>query len=277
MFEGIVDARPGAMPLRRWAGVPGAASLHLLFVTTLIALGLLSVDPIDPPDIPLIWQPPPAGGLEGIIIQLGNKNGGDSERRKEEPPKPRPPEPKPVDVMAQPEPEPSTPPVDPVPQSEPSVAAVDTGDSVGEGPKGSPEGSPTGHPDGIPGGSEIGIPGALGHGGPGTGLGSGAGPGGSGDDEPIRVMGDVRAPVKISGDPPIYPDAARRARIQGKVILEAVIDTAGNIVDIRVLKSEPLLTDAAIAAVRQWKYSPALQNGRPVKVYFSVVVEFRLH
>jgi TonB family protein len=69
---------------------------------------------------------------------------------------------------------------------------------------------------------------------------------------------------------------ARKARVEGKVILEAVIDTDGSVIDVKVLRSIPLLDKSAIEAVRRWKYRPALQQGRPVKVFFTVVVEFNL-
>ncbi|PYT09492.1 MAG: hypothetical protein DMF49_01990 [Acidobacteria bacterium] len=75
---------------------------------------------------------------------------------------------------------------------------------------------------------------------------------------------------------PEYPEMARKARVEGKVIIEAVIDTDGNVVDVKVLRSIPLLDKAAIEAVKRWKYRPAMQHGRPVKVYFTVVVEFNL-
>jgi len=99
--------------------------------------------------------------------------------------------------------------------------------------------------------------------------------GGTGD-EPILVTGDVRPPEKIVNVKPEYPEMARKARVEGKVIIEAVIDTDGNVVDAKVLRSIPLLDKSAIDAVRKWKYRPAMQHGRPVKVYFTVIVDFNL-
>ena len=65
-------------------------------------------------------------------------------------------------------------------------------------------------------------------------------------------------------------------RAQGVVILEAVIGTTGNVETVRVIRSVPLLDDAAIAAVRQWRYTPTLLNDVPVPVVMSVTVNFTL-
>ena len=79
---------------------------------------------------------------------------------------------------------------------------------------------------------------------------------------------------------PKYPEIARKAKIQGKVVLQAVIKKDGSVGDIQVLQSPGAkfgFDEAAIAAVRQWKYKPGLQNGKPVDVYFTVVVTFELN
>ena len=73
---------------------------------------------------------------------------------------------------------------------------------------------------------------------------------------------------------PVYPEIARRAGVSGVVILEAVIDPNGNVTDVRVLRSIPLLDQAAMDAVRQWKYEPTLLNGVPVPIVMTVTVRF---
>jgi protein TonB len=60
------------------------------------------------------------------------------------------------------------------------------------------------------------------------------------------------------------------------VILEIVVTRNGDVADVKVLKSHPLFDQAAIAAVKKWRYNPALQSGRPVKVFMTVVVDFKL-
>jgi protein TonB len=93
---------------------------------------------------------------------------------------------------------------------------------------------------------------------------------------PVRVSDGVRIPRKIVDVAPVYPVIAINARKSGVVILEAVIDTRGYVKDVHVLRSIPLLDDAAIDAVRQWRYTPTLLNGQPVSVIMTVTVKFTL-
>jgi TonB family protein len=93
---------------------------------------------------------------------------------------------------------------------------------------------------------------------------------------PLRVGGGIREPRKIADVRPVYPDVARAADVSGVVILEATIDPQGNVAGVRVLRSIPLLDQAAIDAVRQWKYAPALLNGAAVSVMMTVTVNFSL-
>ena len=75
---------------------------------------------------------------------------------------------------------------------------------------------------------------------------------------------------------PRYPPVAQAARVQGVVILEAVIGPDGRVTDVKVLRSVPLLDEAAIEAVRQWTYTPTLLNGVAVPVIMTVTVNFQL-
>ncbi len=86
----------------------------------------------------------------------------------------------------------------------------------------------------------------------------------------------VKEPKRISGLPPEYPLIARNARVQGVVILEAVIDERGEVGRIKVLRSVPLLDQSAITAVQQWRYTPTLLNGVPVSVLMTITVNFTL-
>ena len=93
---------------------------------------------------------------------------------------------------------------------------------------------------------------------------------------PFPVGGGIRAPVKINDVRPVYPPAARQARVQGVVILEITIETDGAVSDARVLRSIPLLDQAALDTVRQWRYQPTLVNNAPVPVKMTAAVNFAL-
>jgi TonB family protein len=90
------------------------------------------------------------------------------------------------------------------------------------------------------------------------------------------VGGELKAPALIERVEPDYPLLAVRAQVQGVVILEAVVDRQGRVEDVRVLRSIPLLDPAAIAAVRQWRYSPLFLNGKPERFVLTVTVSFSL-
>ncbi len=93
---------------------------------------------------------------------------------------------------------------------------------------------------------------------------------------PLRVGGQILAPRKTRNVQPVYPQIAQSARVQGRVIIEATIDREGRVADARMLRSIPLLDQAALDAVRQWEYEPTLLNGVTVPVIMTVTVTFSL-
>jgi TonB family protein len=101
---------------------------------------------------------------------------------------------------------------------------------------------------------------------------------------PVRLSGqpgdpapaNITAPVKIVDVPPLYPTGAMTAKREGRVILEAMIDINGSVVDVNVLRSAPEFDEAAANAVAQWKYRPAMRNGVPIPTIMSVVVTFAI-
>lgn len=96
--------------------------------------------------------------------------------------------------------------------------------------------------------------------------------------EPLRVGGDVLAPVLINRVEPSYPEAVRKARLEGVVKVEAVVTATGSVEEVKVVNSSsPPLDASAVRAVQQWKYKPATLNGQPVAVYLTVTVTFNLH
>lgn len=93
---------------------------------------------------------------------------------------------------------------------------------------------------------------------------------------PVRVGGNIKVPTKIKNVAPVYPAEAQANGITGLVVLETVIDTDGNVYSARVLRSVPLLDEAAMEAVKQWKFTPTLLDGVPVPVMMTVTVNFTL-
>jgi periplasmic protein TonB len=94
--------------------------------------------------------------------------------------------------------------------------------------------------------------------------------------KPVRPGGDIREPVKLKHVAPIYPQIAIAARVEGPVVIDAVIGTDGVVRDARVLSGFPLLNQAALDAVRQWRYTPTMLNNVPVQVIMTVTVRFNL-
>jgi periplasmic protein TonB len=93
---------------------------------------------------------------------------------------------------------------------------------------------------------------------------------------PIHLRSGMRAPRKVQHVDPVYPRIAQASHVEGTVVLEAVIDVNGAVTSVRVLRSIPLLDQAAVDAVRAWKFTPTLLNGVPVPVALTVTVRFAL-
>jgi TonB family protein len=91
---------------------------------------------------------------------------------------------------------------------------------------------------------------------------------------PLRVGGNIHPPQKIKDVKPVYPAIAQSAHVEGVVTIEATIGPDGKVTDAKVVRSIPLLDQAALDAVRQWEYAPTLLNGVPVPVLVTVAVTF---
>lgn len=94
--------------------------------------------------------------------------------------------------------------------------------------------------------------------------------------EPIRVGSNIQESRLIRRVEPVYPELAKRARVQGRILIVVTIDEEGNVSELRPVSGHPLMVEAALDAVRQWKYSPTLLNGEPVPVTATVTVRFSL-
>lgn len=125
---------------------------------------------------------------------------------------------------------------------------------------------------GVVGGVEGGVPGGV-VGGVVGGLPSGAPPPPA---RVIRIGGQIAQPRPIRKVEPVYPDLAIQSRIGALVILEAEVDTRGHVKNVKVLRGHPLFDEAAMAAVKQWRYQPLLLNGEPTGFILTVTVNFNL-
>jgi protein TonB len=94
--------------------------------------------------------------------------------------------------------------------------------------------------------------------------------------DPVRIGGQIQQPALIRRVEAVYPDLAKKASVQGTVILEAIVDENGEVQNVKVLRSIPLLDKAAIEAVRQWRYSPVILNGIRVPFVLTVVMSFSI-
>ena len=106
-------------------------------------------------------------------------------------------------------------------------------------------------------------------------------PGASASSDASSAIGPnsiAQAPELLTKVEPKYPEAARKARMEGQVGIEAEITAEGSVRDPRVVHAvNPLLDESALTAVRQWKYRPVLVDGKPVRTYVAITVTFSLH
>jgi protein TonB len=92
----------------------------------------------------------------------------------------------------------------------------------------------------------------------------------------VRIGGQLKEPKKVRHVQPVYPDLAVQSRVSAVVILEAEVDTRGYVRTVRVLRGHPLFDDAALEAVKQWRYQPLLLNGEPTGFILTVTLTFNL-
>lgn len=93
---------------------------------------------------------------------------------------------------------------------------------------------------------------------------------------PVRVGGKVKPPRPLFTPAPVYPVIARQARVQGTVLIDAIVDTDGSVIEVKLVSGNPLLIQAALDAVRNWRYEPSYLNGEVVQVALIVTVTFQL-
>jgi periplasmic protein TonB len=221
---------------KKWYTVPLSIAVHVIVFAAIIIIPLVATDVLPTPPTMLAFAAAP-------------------------PPSPPPPPPPPAPAAPTPK--------APTPVVNPNAAPIEAPKEI------KPEPAMPAVGEGVPGGVEGGVPGGV-VGGVVGGLPEAPPPPPPPPQAPVRVGGQIKPPNKIKDARPVYPPIAQSARVSGVVIIEATIGTDGRVKDAKVLRSIPLLDQAALDAVKQWQYSPTLLNGVPVSVIMTVTVNFTL-
>ncbi len=240
LFEDLVESDVVKHSTGQAKTLPISVTIHAIVLAAAIIIPLLSAEAL----------PEPTAAARAFFVEPAAAP----------PPPPPPPPPAPKAASA---PKPVQRPI----EDAKFVAPTDTPQEIRPD-----EGIDLGVEGGVAGGVEGGVPGGV-VGGVIGGLPEAAPP----PPQAVRVGGQIKEPKKLKAVAPEYPDIAKQARVQGIVILECTISPQGKVTDVKVLRSIPLLDEAAKAAVLQWVYSPTLLNGVPVPVIMTVTVNFKLN
>ena len=243
LVEGLIESRRTKMDKRRVAMLPAVIGVHIVVAAALVVSSVWQVSYLEeaPINIAIVASlpPPPPAAAKAKAAQTQTK---------------------------------STPP--------PTNTNIT--------PIAIPDFTPTVLTQESSGGDDYGVEGGVDWGGVGTDQGGVLGgiPGGVAvprppepDQGPVVVGGDVQAPQRLTDLVPIYTEPARKARIEGIVILQLTISKGGDVLDVKVLKGLPMgLTDAAVDAARRQKFKPAYRasSGKPVDCLYTVTVQFRI-
>ncbi len=238
----LIASNPGREVRRKLATLPAALTVHALALG-FVALGQLwAVQPVEQPDVVVAFVDFTPPSPPPAPAKTSADNDASAARKAPEPTRPTEP--------VQPQTVPEQPAKAGPPESTGSSGSADGGVEGARGP-------------GIPGGVE---PEAAKE-----------PPAVIDDDAPVRPGAGIVLPVNIYRIDPVYPELARRARLQGVVIVEATIDRQGNVVDTKLLRDPGLgCGPAVVEALRSWRYRPATFNDRPVSIILTVTVTFQL-
>jgi periplasmic protein TonB len=247
LFQELVVSNPRPARSRKW--VQGSLIGHAIAIAALIL-------------VPILWPGEPPAHVDYIKALIYNP-----------PPPPPPPLPKGSAMLEKAEP---AKPVTPDPKPQKPDFTVDVPKEVplkpeARDPESEQHGSPTGSDIGMAEGMEVGVEGGVVGGVPGGVIGGVIG--GTGDG-PVLDYDQPPRPIKITK--PQYPQEAFVKKIEGIVEVEILIDASGNVARARVVQSIPALDQAALQTVYQWRFSPAIKNGRPVATVAWAPVTFRI-
>ena len=245
MFEQTLMKRPRSQ--RRGLILTLALASHGVVVGTALLASAWQVDPVAPPDMIIAFTPP---------IDVTHIVFDQPEPRPATPSPPAPPPTKPPSTTAA---TPAQPPQDTQPPTIP-----DTVPTPAAGPS----------DDETTTSNDVATSGDSGNG---TDPDAAPGPGGDGDVA-IALDGRMARPETLLRVQPRYTEAARIGHIQGTVVVQATIDRTGAVTDVRLVKSLGFgLDEAAMSAVKQWRFRPATLGGRPVPVFFQLTVRFGIN
>lgn len=243
--ETLIESKRHRTEKRRWITVTLSVGFHIIAVAFIIAASYWYLEAVEPqtPRSPLYVDAALPNDSIPVVIRRGTPQGNDRSAKPDHP------------VVSAPQTaEPSQDNLNP--NTDPGLAETPVSipfDPVNAGPDAT---GPRGVPDGT------------------DGYGSDSS---DGVGAPMIIHEGVELPVLVHRVQPDYPDVVRRARIEGLVVLRAVISRNGDVEVREVLQSvNPILEREAIKAVNQWKYRPARFNGRAVSVWFTVTVSFKL-
>jgi TonB family protein len=244
MFETVFRMAAGSSRSdRRWRSLPVSIALHGLVFAFVALLSVRTLNETPDPPAPMVFlrgnaPPPPLGDATPAPDRASQQ------------------EILPVNL---------TQPEELRPQTQPGPD--ETGVPTTRGIEGPATRETSGDPDGKKDGAAYGLSGSEGREGP-----------SAGDSTRLFVPGgDVTEPRLLDRVEPSYSELARKLRLEGVAVLQAIIRADGRIEEVRVVKSAHSLLDAdAVRAVEQWRYRPATLKGRPVRVSLTVTVEFRL-
>ena len=244
---------------RRWPATIASFAAHALALATAVLVPILASSPLPEATTGslrlFLYDPPPPPPLP---LPLGS---GLLERARPAPGRP----PETEAAIEAPKPEMTVAP-DPVAPT-PTIPREDATDEAGGSPTGSPNGVPEGMEGGVEGGMVGGVPGGV----------IGGVIGGTGTGPIVPVLDYDQGPRLLRQARPEYPHEAFTRKIEGVVVMEILIDDTGRVAGMRIVQSVPPLDAAALDAVRQWIFRPAVRHGRPVATTAVAPVRFSIY
>jgi periplasmic protein TonB len=244
LFQSLIVAPPALAVGRKSATLAVSVTVHALLVAAIVIVPLFFYDAIPQPSESL---------LKAFFVAPTEIAPA--------PPPPPPPAPALRAALKTPAPVPSIAPATfTAPIEAPEGIRQEAGIELGFGVEG-----------GVPGGVEGGVPGGV----------LGGIVGGVVSEAPpaarvVRLGGNLIAPKMVKKVPPEYPELAKAARLGAVIIMEAQVDTKGLVQSVNVLRGHPLFDEAAMTAVKQWRYRPLLLNGEPTAFILTVTVTFNI-